>query len=860
MWKTAAAIVMAGTITFVGFHWQGPADQGQISPLAEPKLRPGEWLDIRVLQGSEIAPRQRERVSAQLEARKTRAESQVGSQAKLGGPLWNFLGPENIGGRIVDLVVDPTTPDSVYAAAASGGIWRSTNAGDIFFSVWPDDNAQSMGALAMSGTGILYAGTGESNSGGGSLTYGNAGVFSSSNGGLSWTSLGLANSERISRIVVDANNANRIFVAATGPLYNAGGERGVYRSTNGGATWTLVLAGSNTTTGASDIIIDPSNPDRLYAAMWDHLRQPALRRYGGEGSGIYRSDDGGDSWVRLGPANNLPAADADVGRVSIGIAPSDPSVLYSMYLTTRGFFSSAYKSTDGGSTWSLLPFDSNLANSQSSFGWWFARIWVDPADKDHVFVAGVSLAESTDGGVSFISQNTIHADQHAMAWDPNMTGRVYLGNDGGVYRSETNGSAPWTFASKQPFTQFYTLDVSQQDFTRIVGGTQDNRCVRSYDNAGVPVWNQHGQCGDGLENLINPINQDIVYSCSQYGFCGVSFDGGATSSSIGPVASERRNWQTPLAFYPDNPSTLFYAGNLVEKSTDAGLSWTTISPDLTGGDPFPSPVDPYPFGTVTTIAVSPTDEDKIMVGTDDSRVWRYDGVNWTQITAANLPTRWVTKLLIDPDNDDTVYMSYSGFRDADDTPYVFKTTDFGDSWVDISSDLPSAPINSLAFAYGDELIAGGDVGVFKLESSGNWSSLGSDLPLAPVTDLATYDSGGTVFAATFGRGVWQLSLVIVDPSDFDGIPDDQDNCVYVDNADQLDIDNDGIGNVCDTDFNQDCVVNFLDISAFTSNFLSSEPLYDINGDGTVNFLDYIVVVNDFLGPPGPSGVTNICYP
>lgn len=839
----AAGILFAATQRFT------PPEQAQ-DAVSTPKLRPGEWMDMRRLQGSARSSRHRDRVNAQL--------AELRSTRHAGGPTWSFMGPENIGGRVVDLVVDPNTPDTVYAAAASGGIWRSTDAGDTFFSVWPDDNMQSMGALTMNSAGTLYAGTGESNPGGGSLTYGNSGVFSSTDGGATWTQTGLENSERISRIVADPANPDRLFVAATGPLYNPGGERGVYRSLDGGASWSLSLAGDNETTGASDVIIDSGNPNRLYAAMWDHLREPALRRYGGVGSGLFRSDNGGDSWTRLGPANGLPDVDADIGRVSIGQAPSNPSVLYSVYLNTRGFFTASFKSIDGGDSWFQLPFDQSLAQSQSSFGWWFARIWVDPTDPDRVFVAGVPLAESTDGGNTFTNQDTIHADQHAMAWDPNVPTRVYLGNDGGVYRSETGGSAPWVFASKQAFTQFYTIDVSEADATRIVGGTQDNRCLRSYDSNGVaPVWNQYGFCGDGLENLINPDDQNIVYSCSQYGFCGVSFDGGNVSGPIGDVASERRNWQTPLAFFPGNPSTLFYAGNLVEKSTDNGLSWTTISPDLTGGDPFPSPIDPYPFGTVTTIAVSSTDENKLMIGTDGGRLWKYDGVDWTQITAPDLPERWVTKLLMPESSVDTVYLSYSGFRNADNTPYVFKTTDFGDTWIDISSNLPSAPVNALTMIPGGSLVAGGDAGVFKLNTDGSWEVYG-ELPLVPVTDLRMHNDSGLLFAATFGRGIWSTAVFIVDPSDTDGVPDNQDNCIFVNNADQIDTDGDGIGNACDPDFDQNCVVNFLDISAFTQAFLSNDALYDLNNDGSVNFLDYIVLSNAFLDSPGPSGIANLC--
>lgn len=826
------------------------ADNISAAETAMPKLRPGEWIDARVLQGSEPTLRQRSRVNAQLVSRQYSQRS---------GNVWQFVGPENIGGRVVDLVVDPANGDVVYAAAASGGIWRSADAGDTFSSVWPDTNAQAMGALAMSSTGVLYAGTGESNPGGGSLTYGSGGVFSSLDGGANWTSLGLVDSERISRIIVDADNPDRLFVAATGPLYTPGGERGVYRSLDGGATWTQVLAGLNATSGASDVVLDPNNPNRVYAAMWDHLRQPALRRYGGDGSGLYRSDDGGDSWTRLGPANGLPAMDPDVGRVSIALAPSRSNTLYAIYLTTRGFFSSAWRSNDGGSNWSLLPFDSNLASSQSSFGWWFARIWVDPADAEHVFVAGVPLAESTDGGQTFILQTSIHADQHAMVWDASNPGRVYLGNDGGVYRSQNNGSAPWSFATKQPFTQLYTLDVSQQDSSRLVAGSQDNRCLRSYDNAGASLWNQHGQCGDGLENLINPINQNIVYSCSQYGFCGVSFDGGATSAAIGPVASTVRNWQTPLTFYPSDPTTIFYAGNVVERSDDNGLSWSTISPVLTVTDPFPSPVDPYPFGTVTALAVAVADDNKIMLGTDGGRVWRFDGINWTQLTAANLPTRWVTRVLIHPDNDDVAYISYSGFRDADDTPYVFKTENFGDTWTNISADLPSAPVNALDFDATGRLIAAGDAGVFVRQNDGSWDTYGSNLPMVPVTDIRLSGDQSTLFAATFGRGVYAMDLVATD-SDNDGVLSSADNCLEVANADQVDTDGDNFGNACDADFDQNCVINFLDISLWSNNFLGSDPLFDLNNDGAINFIDLSRVADQFLSQPGPSGTISMCTP
>jgi photosystem II stability/assembly factor-like uncharacterized protein len=717
-----------------------------------PEAPPDEWLLSMRLSGGTVTPAQLRRASLQAErlGRMTQADAPSLAQA-----TWTFHGPQVIGGRILDLAVDPLAADTLYAAAATGGVWKSTDAGGTFFPAWPAGLNQAVGALAVTPAGRLYAGTGESGPGGGSLTFGGKGVYASTDGGARWDHLGLEGSERISRIAVDPANPSRVFAAATGPLFTPGGQRGVYFSANAGQTWTCVLPGDNDTTGASDVHIDPLDPSRVYAVLWDHLRVPDFRRYGGPGSGVYRSTDGGTTWTRLG--NGLPPPGPNIGRIGLGMAPSDPQRLYAIYVDTPGSFSGFFTSADGGDTWTLLPANGTLAASQSTFGWWFARIWVDPADPLRLFVAGVPLVVSTNGGTSWQSQSSFHADQHAMAWDPHVAGRVYLGNDGGVYRSALNGQPPWSFGSVQPFTQFYTLDVGEQDPSRMVGGAQDNGCNRSYTTGNPASWNTYG-CADGLETLISFENQNFVYGCSQYGSCVRSQNGGDSSSSIGATVSQRRNWLTPLVFNPTDADVMYYAGNIVNRSTNAGLSWTAISPDLTGGDPHPE--DAYPFGTVTTVAAAKSNPLVLYAGTDDGRVWHTSsgGAPWTLAVDPDLPQRWVTRIVVDPVDAAVAFVAFSGFRDGDHEPYVLKTTDGGVNWTDITGYLPQAPVNALALT-GTTLVAGTDLGVFLTPDSGaTWFRISAGLPRAPVTDLRYHAPTSRLYVSTFGRGMWSLQL------------------------------------------------------------------------------------------------------
>jgi photosystem II stability/assembly factor-like uncharacterized protein len=714
------------------------------------EMPPEDWFITQRMTHGGIPAGAMERAGAQAAALASETER---SEPRLAAARWRFVGPTNIGGRVVDIAVDPVAPDTIYIAAATGGVWKSTDKGARFTSIWLAENPQSMGALLITSKGTLFAGTGEANPGGGSITYPGGGIYRSTDGGANWQNVGLTNSHTLGRLAVDPTNPERVFAAVTGDLYNPGGERGVYKSTDGGSTWTQVLAGDNDTTGAVDLAIDPTNPNRIFAAMWDHLREPDLRTYGGLGSGVFRSTDGGSNWQRL--TNGLPASGPNIGRIGIALAPSNPQRLYAIINQTNGFFQGFYRSDTGGDSWTRLPNDDNLSGAQSSYGWWFGRVWVDPLDQAHIFGAGVYLCESNNGGSSFTAQFSPHPDHHAMAWDSNVINRVYLGNDGGVYRSDVNGSNDqWHFAVSQPYTQFYSVDVSEQDRTRVVGGAQDNGCNRSY--GGGSGWSQYVY-GDGEETLIDPTNQNDVYGCSQYGACSRSTNGGDTMLGFGSAVSSRWNWFSPVQFDPSNPAIMYFAGNQVNRSTDRAVHFSVISPDLTGG---PGRDPNYPFGTVTTMAGAKTDPNRVLAGTDDGRLWFTTnlGGNWTRVTDSDVPGTWVTRVAADPVNALINYATFSGYRNGVALPYVIKTIDGGATWTNISGNLPQAPVNDIV-VLGSALYVGTDVGVFRSTNGGStWRTAGRSLPSVPVTDLEYRVASNTLYAATFGRGMYMLAL------------------------------------------------------------------------------------------------------
>ncbi|GGM57663.1 hypothetical protein GCM10012275_31090 [Longimycelium tulufanense] len=675
------------------------------------------------------------------------AARQARQLPRLGGQ-WQSIGPTNIGGRIVDLALDPHREDVLYAAAASGGLWRSTDAGRTFHSVWPDDATQAMGAVATGSDGTLWVGTGEPNPGGGSVTYEGTGVYRSRDGGATWQPVGLRDSGAIGAVRVDPRDPQRVLVAATGSLYNGGGDRGVYLTTDAGETWRRVLAVPNEFTGAADVQLDPTDPDRIYAVLWDHRRTPTARTYGGVGSSVHRSTDGGQTWQRL--SGGLPSG-ANVGRIGLGIAASEPGRLYAIVVDATGYFDRFLTSTDAGITWTALPASARLKDSQSSYGWWFGKVWVNPDNARHVHVAGVPLVTSKDGGRSWRSDGSgIHVDHHAMVWDPRYPSRVYLGNDGGVYRSDRDGDGGWVKAVHEPYTQLYSAAITPQDASRVSGGSQDNGSLRSWGGA---RFNEY-LGGDGEENLINPKDRNNVFACYQYGNCFRSTNGGNSLTFFTPqTISDRRNWFTPMAFDPVNPRILYYAGNRLNRSTNGGVSWTAISPDLTGGPG----QDDYPYGTITTIAPA-SDGRTIWVGTDDGRVWvtRDLGRTWSKVLE-NQP--WVTRVVVDERSPERAWVTLSGYRSGSKQPHLLATADGGRTWRDISGNLPNAPVNDVVVGKNNTLYVATDQGVFTTPVGfGLWLQLGSGLPASPVDDIEYDPTNHRLVAATFGRGFYELRV------------------------------------------------------------------------------------------------------
>lgn len=685
------------------------------------------------------------------------------------GGTWELHGPSHIGGRVLDVVIDPLAADSIYVATATGGVWHSSDKGMTYEPRWPEDNVQTIGALAVAPDGTLYAGTGEAGPGGGSLTYGGDGVWRSRDGGHTWENVGLTESERIGRIVVDPVDPQRVWVAANGPLFSEGGERGLYLSTDGGDTWELKHEGANATTGAVDVALAPDDHLKVYVTMWDRLRHPDSRDYSGGGSALYRSTDGGETFSVIGQQYFGPGLET-VGRLGVAVAPG--GIVYVLSSTVLGLTAGFHSSSDGGDTFTPKPLDSELVTGGFVYAWWFGRVYIDPKDPLHVFATGVNLPESKDGGQTFTSSGGVHADQHGMAWDPNVEDRVYLGNDGGMYRSDVNGGE-WVHGTYMPWNQLFSIDVSQQRPQRITGGLQDNGGVRSWDpdgEVGTETWNDITG-GDGTEMRINPVNDEIVYGCSQYGACAVSSNGGNNRTSFdSQIQGNRKNWLTPIEFDAGNPSTVYTASAIVHRSTNDGADWEAISLDLTDGEQGSGETNPLfrNYNTVSTIAATTADIGFILVGTDDGHLWySHDNAadpatSWVEVDDSDLPDHYVTSVAIDPVNPDVAYASYSGFRWGESASTVFRSTDRGVSWEDISGDLPQAPVGKV-LPIGDDLYVGTDVGVFVTRDIGStptpsWLRLGSGLPMAPIWDLAYQKSTHSLYAANFGRGAYSIDL------------------------------------------------------------------------------------------------------
>jgi hypothetical protein len=688
--------------------------------------------------------------------------------------VWSGLGPSNIGGRIRDVAADPTTKDVVYIATGTGGLWRSKDGGATFGTAWNDQLPQSMGAVAVDSRGVVWAGTGEPDHGGGSAYYGK-GIYKSADDGKTWRSMGLRDGDTIGQIVIDPRNDNRVFVAVMGALHDTEPTRGLFMTENGGLSWTRVIVPGSASTGAIDVSINKNNPDVMLATTWDKIRDEKSRIYG-KNSFLYRSTDGGKTWANIHQpplpqsvdVEGQPVTATYVGRMGVDFSDSDPNRAYLISSTAGGNFNGFFTSTDAGATWTAVGPTSGgtLQSISGGFAWWFGRVYVDPADPQHVFAAGVSLAESLDGGLTWTTSQTPHADQHGLEWDPFTPGKVFLGNDGGFYWSNQNGAARglWAKTPHLPVTQFYAMDVSVQDGRRLNAGSQDNGSLKSWasDNTVNGDWfNFVG--GDGMMNRIDPTNDRKYYGCSQNGGCRGFVDGAGFTMTI-PGA--RKNWVAPLEFAAD-PRHLFGASEYVSRiNTDAGQrTWQRISPDLTEGTEPRAPG----FGTVTALGTTPADANLVYAGTDSGLMWvsrnamaAPDQVTWEKLQSPVFPGRWVTRITVDPQDPAVAWASFSGWRSGEDHPHLVMTRDGGRTWADIAGKkIPQAPVNDVIRHPTKKswLFIATDVGVFRTTNLGKtWVKVGANLPLVPINDIDLPAGSSTLYAATYGRSIWTTSL------------------------------------------------------------------------------------------------------
>lgn len=666
--------------------------------------------------------------------------------------VWEFAGPLNIGGRITDIEIPIDNAVTYYVGAASGGIFKTTDGGANWQPIFDEMDMLSIGDMEISknDTDVIWVGTGEPNAGGGSLVYDGDGIYKSEDGGATWQSKGLPNIGSVGKIVIDPTNDDNILVAAMGPLFRNDTNRGVYRTQNGGDTWDQVLFVSDLT-GAIDMAMHPSDGNIIYAAMWERMRRPEATTFGGATSGLYKSTNGGDTWVEM--TVGLPSAANEKGRISIDISESNPNVLYARYADAAGSIQRVYRSQDGGNTWQERD-SGSLQNV--GFHWWFRGIYVDPADENTIYNVDFIVQKSTDGGATWSTAfPNAHVDQHAMAFNASVANEVLLGNDGGLYYSNDDGASSSKDISL-PITQLYRIYVDPQNEDKIYAGAQDNSTMRT-TTSGLNNWDIING-GDGFQPLVDANDTNVIYALSQRGNF-VKSTNNATSFSnatSGIANGDRKNWDTPVTFDPNNSQILYYGANRLYKTTDAAGSWTAISPDLTNG----SGGGNNTYGTITTIDVSPLDSNLIYVGTDDGNIWvtQNGGADWNNISVG-IPNRWVTKVLADRDNVNRVFVTLSGYRYGEDDGNVYRSSNRGQVWGAIGQTLPDIPINDIVKDANGNVYVATDVGVFGAATETySWEVIAGNLPSVVVNDLHIHEPSGVLYAGTYGRSIYKLEL------------------------------------------------------------------------------------------------------
>jgi photosystem II stability/assembly factor-like uncharacterized protein len=677
------------------------------------------------------------------------------------------------------VVVDPSNRSRFFVAAASGGVWRTTNGGVTFTPVFDNEGSYSIGAIALDpkNASTVWVGTGENNSQR-SVSYGD-GVYKSDDSGRTWKNAGLKKSEHIGKIVIDPRNTDVVYVAAQGPLWGPGGDRGLYKTTDGGKTWKDILTISENT-GVSDIAMDPRNPDLLYASAYQRRRHVWTLIDGGPESAIYKSTDAGATWnkVRTGLPNNV-----DLGRIGLAVSPANPDVVYATVEAAerRG---GIFRSLDRGATWERMnPFDQGAM--------YYGVIFADPKVVDRIYIPNTNLMVSDDGGrtVRQLGERSKHVDNHVIWIDPKDTDYYLVGCDGGLYQSFDRG-ANWDFFPNLPITQFYDIAVDNAaPFYNVYGGTQDNNSqggpARTRSTSGIVNSDWFvTDGGDGFRSLVDPDDPDTVYAESQYGGL-VRFNrkNGERTTVLPPTAkgeeAMRQNWDTPFIISPHSHTRLYYGGNRLYRSDNRGDDWQLISPDLTRkidrnslpvmGQVWPPEAvaknaSTAPYGNISALAESTKKDGLIYAGTDDGliQVTENGGETWRKIeTFPGVPANtYVSRILTSQHDTNTVYAAFDNHQSSDFAPYLLKSTDAGRTWASIKGNLPAnGGVYAIAedFINPDLVFAGTEFGLFFTINGGEkWIQLKGGLPNIAVRDLAIQKRESDLVLATFGRGIYVL--------------------------------------------------------------------------------------------------------
>ncbi len=704
---------------------------------------------------------------AALSATAGASELMIDSEA-IGGLEARAIGPAVMGGRIAAIDAVPEDPLTIYVGAAAGGVWKSSDGGVSFKPIF-DEHTQSIGAIAVDAVRpkTVWVGTGESWTRN-SVSVG-TGVYRTTDGGDTWQFTGLGDSERIARIAVDPTSPDTVYVCATGHLWNANEERGVYRTRDGGKSWERVLF-VDADTGCSDLALDPEDPRVLYAGMWQFRRRPWSFHSGGPGSGLYKTTDGGDAWREL--EQGLPAGEK--GRVSVAVAPSRPRVVYAVVEADKTWL---YRSDDLGEHWTRL---NNSFNVQAR-PFYFGHLVVDPTDPDRVYKPGFSLAMSSDGGRTTADiGGGYHGDLHALWINPKNPHEMVLGTDGGVYVSHDRG-AHWRYAQALPVSQFYEVGYDMDWPYNVYGGLQDNGTwtgpSRSVGGIQNQDWRNLG-FGDGFHAQPDPADSGLVYLEYQGGNVQRVRRATGETKEIKPYEGKgdpkfRFNWNTPIHLSPSAPGTLYVGAQFLFRSRNRGDTWERISPDLTTNEPAKQRQEESGgltidnstaenHCTIYTISESPLDPTVVWVGTDDGnlQVTRDGGKSWKNVAPAvpALPAHtWVSHVEASRHQAGVAYATFDGHASGDMKTYLYRTADFGESWQPLAGE----GVEGFAHVVREDLenpnllFLGTEMGLYLSADGGrHWARFGGNLPRAPVRDLAVHPREHDLIIATHGRGIY----------------------------------------------------------------------------------------------------------